>query len=633
MFRTLLIANRGEIACRIIGTARRLGISTVAVYSDVDAASLHVALADRALRIGPAPARESYLNADAILAAARAGGAEAIHPGYGFLSENADFADTCAAAGLVFVGPPVSAIRAMGLKDRAKALMAKAGVAVVPGYLGEDQAAKRLAAEAEKIGYPVLVKATAGGGGKGMRRVDAKGDFPAALESAKREALNAFGDDRVLIEKYAARPRHIEVQVFADRHGNVIHLFERDCSLQRRHQKVIEEAPAPGMTNKMREALGDAAVRAARAVGYVGAGTVEFIADASEGLRPDRFWFMEMNTRLQVEHPVTEAITAIDLVEWQLRVAAGEKLPKAQSEISINGHAIEARLYAEDPRHGFLPSTGKLERLKLPEGVRVDSGVREGDVVTVFYDPMIAKVIAHDETREAAAKKLADALATAEIAGVRTNNAFLIRTLHDPEFVSGRVDTGLLERRSEALAGGGDLPSDIVAAAARFVVQERRHCGNGCDPDPWSASDGFRLAIPSGQVIEFVIDGRRMIANANGLGATAASVFRLENGAIAVIRDGETFEINQYDPLASAEAEGEAAERILAPMPGKVTRVLVKEGERVARGQALAVLEAMKMEHTLAAPADLEIESIAVAAGDQVAEGTIIVRFKQEEKV
>jgi acetyl-CoA carboxylase biotin carboxylase subunit len=630
MFKSLLIANRGEIACRIIGTARRLGISTIAVYSEVDAGALHVTLADQALLIGPAPARESYLNTDAILAAARASGAEAIHPGYGFLSENAEFAEACAAANIVFVGPPPAAIRAMGLKDRAKALMAKAGVAVVPGYLGENQSAKRLAAEADKIGYPVLIKAIAGGGGKGMRRVDSTKEFSAALESARREALNAFGDDRMLIEKFVTRPRHIEVQVFADRHGNVVHLFERDCSLQRRHQKVIEEAPAPGMTEQMREALGDAAVKAARAVGYVGAGTVEFIADASEGLKPDRFWFMEMNTRLQVEHPVTEAITGTDLVEWQLRVAAGEKLPKTQSRISTDGHAIEARLYAEDPRHGFLPSTGKLERLKFPEGVRVDSGVREGDAVTMFYDPMIAKVIAHDATRERAIEKLSDALATVEIAGVRTNNAFLIRALRDTEFVSGRIDTSLLERRNETLIDGGKPPSEILAAAAHFVARERRCEGDAFGFDPWSANDGFRLAGPSAQVIEFVVDGQRVTTSANDADPRIDSALRLESGAIAIIRDGETFEIREYDPLANAEAEGEAAERIVAPMPGKVTRVLVKDGERVGRGQALAVLEAMKMEHTLAAPTDLEIESVAVAAGDQVAEGTIIVRFKQD---
>ena len=631
MFKTLLIANRGEIACRIVGTARRMGLATIAVYSDADARALHVSLADRAIRIGPAPARESYLNIEAILAAARASGAEAIHPGYGFLSENAEFAEACAKAGVVFVGPPASAIRAMGLKDRAKALMSKAGVAVVPGYLGEDQTPKRLASEAEKIGYPVLIKAVAGGGGKGMRRVDSGKEFLSALDGAKREAANAFGDDKVLIEKYVSRPRHIEVQVFADGHGNVVHLFERDCSLQRRHQKVIEEAPAPGMPKAVREALGEAAIKAARAAGYVGAGTVEFIADASEGLKPDRFWFMEMNTRLQVEHPVTEAVTGVDLVEWQLRVAAGEKLPKSQSEMSISGHAIEARLYAEDPRHGFLPSTGILERLRLPGGVRVDTGVREGDEVTVHYDPMIAKMIAHDTTRDAAVKKLARALATVEIAGVRTNNGFLVRALRDSEFLSGQIDTSLLERRHAALLGADEMPQELFAAAAHYVIQHPKSYGNG-GADPWNVRDDFRLGPPASRPVEFVRDNRRQVVIANGADTTVASIFRLESGVIAIVRDGETFEVQEYDPLASAEAEGEAADRVIAPMPGKVTRVLVKEGERVARGQALAILEAMKMEHTLSAPADLEIETIAVAVGDQVGEGTIIVRFKQEEE-
>ncbi|HEY4123810.1 MAG TPA: biotin carboxylase N-terminal domain-containing protein, partial [Rhizomicrobium sp.] len=427
MFSSVLIANRGEIACRVIRTARRMGLRTIAVYSDADAHALHVAMADEAVRIGPAPVRESYLRADVILEAARATKADAIHPGYGFLSENADFADACTKAGVIFIGPPASAIRAMGLKDRAKALMAKAGVAVVLGYIGDDQSTEHLAKESDKIGYPVLIKAVAGGGGKGMRRVDAAKEFKAALEGAQREAQSSFGDARVLIEKYVTRPRHIEMQVFADTHGNAVHLFERDCSLQRRHQKVIEEATAPGMPEAMRAAMGKAAVKAAKAVGYVGAGTIEFIADASEGLKADRFWFMEMNTRLQVEHPVTEGITGYDLVEWQLRVAAGEKLPAMQKDIHAKGHAIEARLYAEDPSKGFLPSIGTLERLRLPDGddIRVDTGVREGDLVSPFYDPMIAKVIAHAPSREAALAKLADALSTAQIAGVRTNNAFL----------------------------------------------------------------------------------------------------------------------------------------------------------------------------------------------------------------
>ena len=486
MFKSLLIANRGEIACRVIRTARHMGIRTVAVYSDADANAMHVAMADEAVRIGPALARESYLSIDAILAAVRETGAKAVHPGYGFLSENAEFAESCARAGVVFVGPPASAIRAMGLKDRAKALMEKAGVSVVPGYQGDDQSGERLAQEAAKIGYPVLIKAVAGGGGKGMRRVNAPDEFMAALESAKREAKSAFGDDRVLIEKYVSRPRHVEVQVFADTHGHAVHLFERDCSLQRRHQKVIEEAPAPGMSEAMRAHMGEAAVKAAKAVGYVGAGTVEFIADASEGLRSDRVWFMEMNTRLQVEHPVTEAVTGLDLVEWQLRVAAGEELPQRKYTLAPHGHAVEARLYAEDSRKGFLPSVGQLERLRLPEardGIRIDTGVREGDEVTVFYDPMIAKVIAWDETRTGAAAKLADALEQIQVAGVQTNAGFLARALRHPEFVNGEIDTGFIERHSDVLIASVSEPApEIFARAAQFLVDERAAKSRGYDP-------------------------------------------------------------------------------------------------------------------------------------------------------
>jgi 3-methylcrotonyl-CoA carboxylase alpha subunit len=628
MFRTLLIANRGEIAVRVIRTARRMGIRTVAVYSDADAGAAHVALADEAVRIGPAPARESYLRGDAILDAAKATGAEAIHPGYGFLSENAEFAEACAAAGIVFVGPPASAMRAMGLKDRAKALMAKAGVAVVPGYLGDDQAPARLAAEAEKIGYPVLIKAVAGGGGKGMRRVDASGEFAAALDGAKRESKSSFGDDKVLIEKYVSRPRHIEMQVFADSHGNAVHLFERDCSLQRRHQKVIEEAPAPGMPDAMRRAMGEAAVKAAKAVGYVGAGTVEFIVDASDGLKPDRFWFMEMNTRLQVEHPVTEAITGFDLVEWQLRVADGEKLPAAQKDIRASGHAIEARLYAEDPRTGFLPSVGRLERLRLPqgEGIRVDTGVREGDTVTPFYDPMIAKVIAWDETRTGAAAKLADALATAQIAGVRTNNAFLIRALRHPQFISGEIDTGFIARHEADLIPHTTLPPQVLTAAVAQVLSEFAHA-NG---DPWSAQDGFRLSGASSHAAEFVVDDKR-VSVPFPREAPHIDTLRLASGDIAVMEQGETFLVRPYDPFAAAEAAGSSSDRIVAPMPGKVAQLLVTPGEAVKKGQPLAVLEAMKMEHTLSAPADAKVAAVEVAQGDQVSEGAVILRFAVEK--
>ena len=650
MFRSLLIANRGEIACRVIRTARHMGIRTVAVYSDADAGALHVAMADQALRIGPAPVRESYLDIGAILEAVRESGADAIHPGYGFLSENAEFAEACVHAGILFVGPPASAIRAMGLKDRAKALMEKAGVAVVPGYLGDDQSPDRLAREASGIGYPVLIKAVAGGGGKGMRRVDVAADFAAALEGAKREAKAAFGDDRVLIEKYVNRPRHVEVQIFADAHGHAVHLFERDCSLQRRHQKVIEEAPAPGMSEAMRARMGDAAVKAAKAVGYVGAGTVEFIADASEGLQPDRFWFMEMNTRLQVEHPVTEAVTGLDLVEWQLRVAAGEELPQRKYTLAPHGHAIEARLYAEDSRKGFLPSVGKLERLLLPEqrdGIRVDTGVREGDEVTVFYDPMIAKVIAWDETRSGAAAKLADALAHTEIAGVQTNAGFLARALRHPDFVAGEIDTGFIERHREALLPGDGGPApEIFARAALFLIAERRTKSRGLDP--WDAQDGFRLSGEAGERIEFASNAKLVtveivhhrcgamtikVMGAVIAQAANAGAVRLKSGEIAVMQNGDTWTLAVHDPLLAAEAAGAVTDRIIAPMPGKIVQVLVRTGDIVKQGQPVAILEAMKMEHTLKASADGRVASIDVTAGEQVGEGAVVARFENEQNV
>ncbi|HEY4943295.1 MAG TPA: biotin carboxylase N-terminal domain-containing protein [Rhizomicrobium sp.] len=628
MFHTLLIANRGEIACRIMRTARRMGIATVAVYSDADAGAAHVATADRAMRIGPAAVRDSYLKSDAILAAARETGAGAIHPGYGFLSENAEFAEACAAAGIVFVGPPASAIRAMGLKDRAKALMTKAGVPVVPGYHGDDQSTDHLAKEAGKIGYPVLIKAVAGGGGKGMRRVDGAAGFGAALDGARREAASAFGNDAVLIEKYVSRPRHIEVQVFADNHGNCVHLFERDCSLQRRHQKVIEEAPAPGMNATMRASIGEAAVKAAKAVNYSGAGTIEFIADASEGLRADRIWFMEMNTRLQVEHPVTEAITGTDLVEWQLRVADGESLPKTQSELGIDGHAIEVRLYAEDPQTGFLPSIGTLERLRFAHGVRVDTGVREGDAVTPFYDPMIAKVIAHDATRAGVAAKLAAALEQVQIAGLRTNNAFLIRALKHPDFIAGDIDTAFIERHLAALVPPSDgTPAPILQAAAKFAV---RQSVDANDADPWSAGDGFRLGSAKRPAIEFLVDGKRVLVEAPS-SKGAADALRLASGAIAVLDRGETFVVHQYDPFEAAEAMGAASDRVVTPMPGKIIQIFVKPGDSVKKGQPLAVLEAMKMEHTLAAPAAATVDTVGVAVGDQVKDGAVVVRFVLEK--
>ncbi|WP_295246533.1 biotin carboxylase N-terminal domain-containing protein, partial [uncultured Brevundimonas sp.] len=442
MFKSVLVANRGEIACRVFRTAKRMGIRTIAVYSEADANALHVREADEAVLIGPAAARESYLDGAKVLAAVKSTGAEAIHPGYGFLSENADFAEAVAAAGLIWIGPDPSSIRAMGLKDAAKALMIQAGVPVTPGYQGADQSEETLTAEAARIGYPVLIKAVAGGGGKGMKRVDDPADFAAGLASAKREGAAAFGDDRVLIERYITRPRHIEVQVFGDKHGEVVHLYERDCSLQRRHQKVIEEAPAPGMSDDVRAAVTSAAIKAARAVNYVGAGTIEFIADASDGLKADGVWFMEMNTRLQVEHPVTESVTGVDLVEWQFRVAAGEPIPLKQDEIQLNGWAMEARLYAEDPANGFLPSIGKLEHFVMPEGIRVDTGVEQGGEVSQFYDPMIAKLIVHEDTREAAAARLAEAAGEVEVWPVKANAGFLKRCLEHPRFVAGDVDTG-----------------------------------------------------------------------------------------------------------------------------------------------------------------------------------------------
>ncbi len=520
--------------------------------------------------------------------------------------------------------------------------MQKAGVPVVPGYLGEDQSAKHLAAEAKKIGYPVLIKAVAGGGGKGMRKVEGAADFEAALESAKREAKSAFNDDRVLIEKYVTRPRHIEVQVFADAHGNAVHLFERDCSLQRRHQKVIEEAPAPGMSEAMRASIGAAAVKAAQAVNYVGAGTIEFIADASEGLKPDRIWFMEMNTRLQVEHPVTEAITGLDLVEWQLQVAAGRKLPKQQHELKIHGHAIEARLYAEDPRKGFLPSVGKLERLHFGEGenIRIDTGVREGDTVTPFYDPMIAKVIAWDEDRATAATKLANALAHTQVAGVSTNAGFLVRTLRNKAFLASDIDTGFIDRHLQELT---QPPADQAAPvqAVEFLLAERSHGGN----DPWSAQDGFRLSGEAREhltltqsdkrfPVEIVHSRRGAVVSIAGQSQASApgSAIRLSSGEIAVMHNGDTHVFALYDPFDDQDTAATASDRITAPMPGKVIQIFVKAGEKVKRGTPLAVLEAMKMENTLSAQTDATIAEVAVSVGDQVGEGALILRFESEPK-
>jgi len=616
---SLLIANRGEIACRVIRTARRLGIRTVAVYSDADAKALHVRMADEAVHIGPSPARESYLVGEKIIAAAKSTGAEAIHPGYGFLSENVDFAQAVIDAGLIWVGPKPASIRAMGLKDAAKKLMAEAGVPVTPGYLGENQDPKHLKKEADAIGYPVLIKAVAGGGGKGMRRVDAAKGFDDALDSAKREAGSSFGDDRVLIEKYILSPRHIEVQVFGDSHGNVVHLFERDCSLQRRHQKVIEEAPAPGMDAETREAVCGAAVKAAQAVNYEGAGTIEFIADASAGLKPDRIWFMEMNTRLQVEHPVTEEITGQDLVEWQLRVASGETLPHRQDELNINGHAIEARLYAEDPARGFLPSVGRLDHFDLGSKGRIETGVEEGDIISPFYDPMIAKLIATGETRDEAIDELATILDGVEVWPVRTNAAFLLNALVEPDFGDGKVDTGFIEKHLDELVPDPE-PDDAVRRAAATVAILAAE-----EEAPLPGLAGLRLnALPrlavalSGETVKLGEDAD--IADVSGFA---------DEQRVVVFREGQAFEF-ALGSRGTGTTHGLHDGEIEAPMPGKVTAVEVKKGAKVAKGQRLLTLEAMKMEHALTAPFDGTVAELNASAGAQVTEGQMLVKVEAD---
>jgi 3-methylcrotonyl-CoA carboxylase alpha subunit len=619
---SLLIANRGEIACRVIRTARRLGIRTVAVYSDADAKALHVRMADEAVHIGPSPARESYLRGEKIIEAAKHTGADAIHPGYGFLSENADFAQAVIDAGLIWVGPKPESIRAMGLKDAAKKLMADAGVPVTPGYLGEDQDPKRLNQEADAIGYPVLIKAVAGGGGKGMRRVDAGKDFVDALESCKREAASSFGDDRVLIEKYILSPRHIEVQVFGDSHGNVVHLFERDCSLQRRHQKVIEEAPAPGMDAETREAVCGAAVRAAQAVNYENAGTIEFIADASKGLRADRIWFMEMNTRLQVEHPVTEEITGQDLVEWQLRVASGEPLPSQQDELSITGHAIEARLYAEDPAKGFLPSVGKLEHFDLGDDGRIETGVEEGDVISPFYDPMIAKLIGRGNDRDEAIGEVAAMLDSVEVWPVRTNAGFLFNAVLHNDFGSGAIDTGFIERNLDDLVPDSE-PSDPVwraAAAVAVAIAE--------DDGLLAELSGFRLnAMPSATVTLARKGDVRGVSPEDG-DITEVSGFR-DDDRVVVFTEGQTFEFGLAS-RGTGTSHGIHDGEIEAPMPGRVTAVEVSHGQKVANGQRLLTLEAMKMEHALTAPFDGTVAELNAAPGAQVSEGQLLVRVEPQ---
>ncbi len=624
MFRSVLVANRGEIARRVFRTAREMGIETVAVFSEADKDAAHVRDADRAVLIGPAAARDSYLKGDRVIAAAKAAGAEAIHPGYGFLSENADFAEAVMAAGLVWIGPPPSAIRAMGLKDAAKRLMADAGVPVTPGYLGEDQSPERLKAEAARIGYPVLIKAVAGGGGKGMRLVESAEAFDGALASCQREAAASFGDDRVLLETYVTRPRHIEVQIFGDSHGEVVHLFERDCSLQRRHQKVIEEAPAPGMSESARAAVTAAAVKAAKAVGYVGAGTVEFIADASQGLRGDRIWFMEMNTRLQVEHPVTEMVTGLDLVEWQFRVAAGEPLPLAQDEITLSGHAVEARLYAESPSTGFLPSIGRLESFSLPTSVRVDSGVDEGDQISPFYDPMIAKLIAHGEDRDQAIAELAEACGQVEVWPVKTNAGFLVRCLESPDFIVGSVDTGLIGRELDALTAPAEPSPEAVDTAGWAFREAIERRAGGEKTSPWVSLRGFRLNAPTAETAR-LFQGDVAVEARMPLEPTRF-VHVDSDEEIVVFESGEAF-VFRSTPLV-ADGDGAAGDgAIRAPMPGKVTQLSLKAGDTVIKGQPLLTLEAMKMEHALVAPFDGVVAELAAELGAQVSEGTVLAKL------
>ena len=658
MFTKILIANRGEIACRVIATCRTLGIATVAVYSDADRNARHVRLADEAIAIGPAPAAESYLRADVILDAARRSGAQAIHPGYGFLSENAAFADACAAAGVVFIGPPASAIRAMGDKSAAKALMQQAGVPLTPGYHGDNQDPQFLRGQADAIGYPVLIKASAGGGGKGMRRVDDSAAFIEALASCQREARSAFGNDHVLVEKYVLRPRHIEIQVFGDRHGNVVHLFERDCSVQRRHQKVLEEAPAPGMTAERRTAMGKAAVDAARAVGYVGAGTVEFIAS------PDGdFYFMEMNTRLQVEHPVTEFITGTDLVAWQLAVAAGQPLPKRQDELAIHGHALEARLYAEDADKGFLPSIGTLRHLRLPletANVRVDTGVEQGDTITPFYDPMIAKLIVWDVDRDAALRRMQQALADCQVVGVTTNAGFLRRLVGTASFSQAKLDTALIEREQDALAApaAGDASLWTLAAIAAVVTTAEAGVDARDPRSPWQAQDGWRIGVSASRLLPLQQGERqhtlRVRALADGWqvqrdAEPAQQVSgRFVDGLLDVALDGQRWRagvlrddgqlylftaqgqqrFSVHDPVGESEQATADAGSLLAPMPGRIVATLVEPGSKVSRGTPLVVLEAMKMEHTLAAPADGTVHGYRAKAGEQVGDGAVLVDFE-----
>ena len=672
MFESLLIANRGEIACRIIETAQRLGIRTIAIYSDADASARHVKMADQACWIGPSAAAQSYLDVDKVLAVAKETGAEAVHPGYGFLSENAGFAEACLAAGIVFVGPPANAIRAMGEKHAAKALMVEAEVPVVPGYHGDDQDDRILSDAAADIGYPVLIKATSGGGGKGMRRVDKADDFDAALAGARREGTASFGDDRVLIEKYLEVPRHIEVQVFADGHGNAVHLFERDCSLQRRHQKVIEEAPAPGLTPERRAEMGDAAVKAALAVDYQGAGTVEFIVDVAKGLGDAPFYFMEMNTRLQVEHPVTEMITGVDLVEWQLIVASGDPLPMDQVDLEIDGHAFEVRLYAENPAKNFMPATGTLSRLRFAEemeNVRIDTGVEQGDVVTPFYDPMIAKLIVWDNNRDQALRRLQISLRQTEIVGVTTNLNFLGRIAANRHFADAELDTGFIERhQADLLPAAESTPQHVLALAALAVLLERADDADDAawtsadHSSPWHSVAGWRLNddghdeikfIDGGELVavpvQYVADGfnltladavvhasgerladERLVARLDGARSTVTAIHDADT--VTVIEGGVTYALGFFDPLTAAEDVEDAGSGVVAPLPGKVIALLSEAGAVVEKGTALMIVEAMKMEHTITAPATGRIAAYRYAEGDAVDEGALLVDFEIAEE-
>jgi 3-methylcrotonyl-CoA carboxylase alpha subunit len=679
MFKKILIANRGEIACRVAATARRMAIQTVAVYSDVDANAKHVAACDESVHVGGNAPKDSYLQWQHILDAAVATGAQAVHPGYGFLSENDAFAQACADAGLVFIGPPPLAIRAMGLKAASKQLMEKAGVPLVPGYHGVDQDPDLLKREAERISYPVLIKASAGGGGKGMRVVEQAPDFDTALASCKREAKNSFGDDAVLIEKYVQRPRHIEIQVFGDTHGNYVYLFERDCSVQRRHQKVLEEAPAPGMTQAMREAMGAAAVSAARAVNYVGAGTVEFIVEQQPNGAMN-FFFMEMNTRLQVEHPVTEAITGLDLVEWQLRVACGEALPLRQEQLRISGHSIEARICAESPDKNFLPATGTLQHYALPDSVsfergvvRVDSGVRQGDAISPYYDSMVAKLIVHGTTRSEALARMDAALAQVHIVGLNTNVQFLRHVLASESFAQANLDTALIPREAAALFNQEKVGVNLAVAAAvsAQLLHEQaltNDAAAGSWRDPWSARDGWKPFGIAARRFEFEFHGEAVNAtllylhdgalrlairllgkdgSATGVPVDAILQFKSAGEAIAVDFNGQRQNLSVYkngdkvnlfcalgatqlvviDPLAHRGDGAADGGRLTAPMPGKVVSFAVKVGDKVAKGQALAVMDAMKMEHTISAPKEGVVTELLFAPGEQVAEGAELLKM------